>query len=51
MSLLAAEGVNDAAGAEKQQRLEECVRHQVKDRSGVGSDAKCENHETQLAHR
>ena len=37
--LLAAERVDDGAGGEEEQRLEEGVRDQVEDAGGVGGDA------------
>ena len=46
--LVAAHGVNHAAGREEQQALEECVGHQVKDARGVGPDAQAEKHVAEL---
>jgi hypothetical protein len=49
--LLAAEGVDDAARAQEQARLEECVRIQMKDGDPVGPDADRDEHEAELRDR
>ena len=46
--LLAAHGVNDGAGGEEEQRLEERVRDEMKDGRGVGRDAAGEEHVAEL---
>ena len=46
--LLAAEGVNDGAGGEEEQRLEEGVGDEVEDGGGVGRDAAAEEHVAEL---
>ena len=46
--LVAAHGVNHAAGREEEQALEESVRHQVKDAGGVGPDSQAEKHVAEL---
>src|SRR5246500_4781121 len=46
--LLAADGMNHRARREKQEPLEECVRHQVKDSGRVRRNAACHEHVTQL---
>src|SRR5246127_3988418 len=47
-ALLAADGMNYRARREKQEPLEECVRHQVKDSGRVRRNAACHEHVTQL---
>jgi hypothetical protein len=49
--LLAAEPVDDAAGAEEEERLEERVRHEVEDRRPGDADAERQEHVAELAHR
>jgi hypothetical protein len=49
--LLAAHGVDDRAGAEEQQRLEEGVRHQMEDRRPERSNSRRQHHVPQLRHR
>ena len=46
--LLAAERVDDGAGGEEEQRLEEGVGDQVEDAGGVGADAAGEEHVAEL---
>ena len=48
--LLMMQGVNHAAGAQEQQRLEEGMRHEVEDAGCKRADAEREKHVTQLAH-
>ena len=48
--LFAAHGVDDAAGAEEEQRLEKRVRHQVEDAGGKGAHAGRHEHVAQLAY-
>ena len=40
--------MNDRAGGEEEQRLEECVRDEVEDGRGIGRDAAGEKHVAQL---
>jgi hypothetical protein len=47
--LLAVERVDDRAGAEEQQALEERVRHQVEDAGGKCADADADHHVADLA--
>ena len=42
--------VNHAAGTEEHQRLEECVRHHVKDADNECADTAGEKHEAKLRH-
>ena len=49
--LLAAEVMDDDAGAHEQQRLEERVRHQVEDRVAVRADPGRDEHVADLRHR
>ncbi len=46
--LLAAQGVNDGAGGEEEQRLEEGVRDEMEDGRGVGRDAAGKKHVAEL---
>ena len=46
--LLAGEGVDDGAGGEEEQRLEEGVGHEVEDGGGVGGDSAGEEHVAEL---
>ena len=46
--LLAAHGVDHAAGREEEQALEEGVGHQVEDARGIGADAAAEEHVAKL---
>ena len=49
--LLAGERVNDRAGSEEQQRLEERVRVEMEDAGGVRADAHRQEHVAELRHR
>ena len=49
--LLVMAAVDDAAGAEEQQRLEEGVREQVQQARDPAADAEREHHEAELADR
>ena len=46
--LVAAHGVNHAAGGEEQQALEERVRHQMEHAGSIGADAEAEEHVAEL---
>ena len=43
--------MNDAARTKEQERLEECMRHQVEDAGGKCTDTEREKHVAELAHR
>ena len=49
--LLAGEGVDHAAGAEEEQRLEEGMRHQVVDAGGERAAADADEHVAELRNR
>ncbi len=46
--LLAIDGMDDRAGAEEEQRLEEGVREEVEDRRAIGADAERHEHVAEL---
>ena len=48
--LLPVHCVDDVAGGKEEQRLEERVRHQVKEARDLGADSDCEEHVADLAH-
>ncbi len=49
--LLAGEGVDDGAGGEEEERLEEGVGEEVEDTGGVGSNSAGEEHVAELRYR
>ena len=48
--LFVVHGVNDCAGSEEKTGFEKCVRHEVEERGGVGSDTKTEHHVAELGN-